>query len=158
MTEESSEVLNQLLDNIYTNWLDKVSSANGKKREDIENFINEGVDDHDVNRLKEEGYISDIICEDEIMAKLKERLGVKINKKLPVVDCRISTEHENTLVVRKWTLGISGGKDLIAIIRVSGSIRRGDDSSGGRSSGIIAGKFIEKIRKVRGKQFKAVII
>ncbi|MED6155868.1 hypothetical protein PIB30_009341 [Stylosanthes scabra] len=151
MTEESSEVLNQLLDNIYTNWLDKVSSAKGKKREDIEKFINEGV--YDVDRLKEEGYISDIFYEDEIMAKLKERLGVKNNKKLPVVDYRKYS------LVRKWTLGISAGKDLIAIIRASGSIRRVDNLSGVRSSGIIAEKLIEKIRKVREiKQFKAVII
>ncbi|XP_057722923.1 serine protease SPPA, chloroplastic-like [Arachis stenosperma] len=151
MTEESSEVLNQLLDNIYTNWLDKVSSAKGKKREDIENFINEGV--YDVDRLKEKGYISDVIYEDEIMAKLRKRLGVKINKNLPMVDYRKYS------LVRKWTLGVSGGKDLIAIIRATGLIRSGDSSSGVRSSGVIAEKIIEKIRKVReSKQFKAVII
>lgn len=29
MSEETSEMLNALLDNIYTNWLDKVSSSRG---------------------------------------------------------------------------------------------------------------------------------
>ncbi|KAL2639729.1 hypothetical protein AAZV13_06G186401 [Glycine max] len=55
MSEENCEMLTTLLDNIYTNWLDKVSSAKGKTREDIENFINEGV--YQVDKLKEEGLI-----------------------------------------------------------------------------------------------------
>ncbi|RHN65126.1 putative peptidase S49, ClpP/crotonase-like domain-containing protein [Medicago truncatula] len=51
--------------------------------------------------------------------------------------------------IRKWTVGISKGKELIAIIRASGSI----------GSNIIAENFIKKIRKVRlSKKFKAVII
>ena len=36
----------------------------GKKREDIENFINKGV--YQVETLKEEGFISDIIYDDEV--------------------------------------------------------------------------------------------
>jgi len=52
--------------------------------------------------------------------------------------------------VRKSTLGLSDGKDLIAIIRASGSIRRIESPLGARSSGIIGEKLIEKIRSVRG--------
>ncbi|XP_028234119.1 serine protease SPPA, chloroplastic-like [Glycine soja] len=63
MSEDHHEMFTALLDNIYTNWLDKVSSARGKKREDIENFINKGV--YQVERLKEEGFISDIIYDDK---------------------------------------------------------------------------------------------
>lgn len=33
-------MMTALQDNIYSNWLDKVSSSTRKKREDIENFIN----------------------------------------------------------------------------------------------------------------------
>ncbi|KAL5146619.1 Serine protease SPPA, chloroplastic [Glycine soja] len=96
MSEENCEMLTTLLDNIYTNWLDKVSSAKGKTREDIENFINEGV--YQVDKLKEEGLISNINYDDE------SQLSVS-------------------------------------------------------SSGIIAEKFIEKIRTVReSKEFKAAII
>lgn len=36
----------------------------GKKREDIENFINEGV--YQVERLKEDGWITDIKYDDEV--------------------------------------------------------------------------------------------
>ncbi|KAH1246609.1 Serine protease SPPA, chloroplastic [Glycine max] len=133
MSEENCEMLTTLLDNIYTNWLDKVSSAKGKTREDIENFINEGV------------Y--------QITAMLKERLGVKSDKDLPMVDYRKYSR------VRKWTVGIPGGKELIAIIRASGSISRVESQLSVSSSGIIAEKFIEKIRTVReSKEFKAAII
>ncbi|CAL0327598.1 unnamed protein product [Lupinus luteus] len=151
MSEENCEMLTALLDSIYTNWLDKVSSAKGKSKEDIENFINEGI--YQVDKLKEEGFISNIIYDDEVIALLKERLGVKIDKKLPMVDYRKYSR------VRKWTVGISGGKDLIAIIRASGSISRVESQLSVSSSGIIAEKLIEKIRSVReSKKYKAAII
>ncbi|KAK2411468.1 serine protease SPPA, chloroplastic [Trifolium repens] len=86
MSEDNREMLTTLLDNIYSNWLDKVSSARGKKREDIENFINEGV--YQVDRLKEEGFISSILYDDEVMTRLKERLQVNTDKNLPIVDFR----------------------------------------------------------------------
>ncbi|XP_020239250.1 serine protease SPPA, chloroplastic [Cajanus cajan] len=151
MSEENCEMLTALLDNIYTNWLDKVSSAKGKRREDIEKFINEGV--YQVDKLKEEGLISNIIYDDEIIAMLKEKLGVKSDKDLPMVDYRKYSR------VRKWTVGIPGGKELIAIIRASGSISRVESQLSVSSSGIIAEKFIEKIRTVReSKKFKAAVI
>ncbi|KAK7388818.1 hypothetical protein VNO78_23645 [Psophocarpus tetragonolobus] len=151
MSEDHHEMLTTLLDNIYTNWLDKVSSARGKKREDIENFINEGV--YQVERLKEEGFISDIIYDDEVIARLKKRLQVKTDKNLPMVDNR------KYCGVRKSTVGLSGGKELIAIIRASGSIRRIESPLSSRSSGIIGEKLIGKIRRVReSNKYKAAII
>ncbi|XP_027344926.1 serine protease SPPA, chloroplastic-like isoform X3 [Abrus precatorius] len=151
MSEENCEMLTALLDNIYENWLDKVSYAKGKRKEDIVNFINEGV--YQVDKLKEEGLISNIVYDDEVIAMLKERLGVKSNKDLPMVDYRKYSR------VRKWTVGISGGKELIAVIRASGSISRVENQLSASSSGIVAEKFIEKIREVReSKKFKAAII
>ncbi|OIW15427.1 hypothetical protein TanjilG_12281 [Lupinus angustifolius] len=126
MSEENCEMLTALLDSIYTNWLDKVSSAKVAR-----------VTVHVL----------------QVIALLKERLGVKIDKNLPMVDYRKYSR------VRKWTVGISGGKDLIAIIRASGSISRVDSQFSVSSSGIIAEKFIEKIRSVReSKKYKAAII
>ena len=52
--------------------------------------------------------------------------------------------------VRKWTLGLSGGEDQIAVIRASGSISRVRSPFSDSSSDIIEDKFIEKIRSVRG--------
>ncbi|KAK3037120.1 hypothetical protein RJ639_031539 [Escallonia herrerae] len=64
ISEENREMLTALLDNIYGNWLDKVSSAKGKKREDVESFINEGI--YEIERLKEDGWITDIKYDDEV--------------------------------------------------------------------------------------------
>ncbi|CAL5366705.1 unnamed protein product [Camellia sinensis] len=50
--------------------------------------------------------------------------------------------------VRKWTLGLSGGKDQIVIIRASGSISRVRGPFNVSGSGITSEQFIEKIRSV----------
>lgn len=52
--------------------------------------------------------------------------------------------------MRKKTLGLSGSKDQIAVIRASGSISRVRSRFSAPISGIIAEQFIEKIRSVRG--------
>ncbi|XP_021909194.1 serine protease SPPA, chloroplastic isoform X2 [Carica papaya] len=151
ISQENYEMLNALLDNIYGNWLDIVSSTKGKKREDIENFINEGV--YKVEMMKENGLITDIRYEDEIIYMLKERLGVQKDKSLPRVD------YSKYSRVRKWTLGLTGGKDLIAVIRASGSISRVRSPLSVPSSGVIGEQFIEKIRTIReSKKFKAAIL
>ncbi|XVF54515.1 hypothetical protein PTKIN_Ptkin05aG0186600 [Pterospermum kingtungense] len=151
MSEENCEMLTSLLDNIYGNWLDVVSSTKGKNREDVENFINEGV--YKVERLKEEGFITNILYDDEVISKLKERLGIQEDKKLHMVDYKKYSQ------VRKWTLGLAGGGDQIAVIRASGSISRVRSPLSTPSSGIIAEQIIEKIRSVReSKRYKAAII
>ncbi|KAH6824242.1 signal peptide peptidase [Perilla frutescens var. hirtella] len=151
MSDENRDMLTSLLDNIYSNWLDKVSLERGKKREDLENFINEGV--HQVERMKEEGLITDIKYEDEVMALLGSRLGIPSTKLLPTVGYR---KYCN---VRRSTLGLTGSKDMIAIIRASGSISRTQGRFNASSSRIIAEQFIEKIRKVKvSKKYKAVVI
>ncbi|XP_022933696.1 serine protease SPPA, chloroplastic [Cucurbita moschata] len=151
MSEENCEMLTTLLDNIYDNWLDKISSIKGKKKEDIESFINEGV--YQIERLKEDGWITNIQYEDEILSMLNERLGLPKDKKVPMVDYRKYSK------VRQSTVGLSGGGDQIAVIRAGGSISRVKSPLSVPSSGIIGEQFIEKIRSVReSKKFKAAII
>ncbi|KAF9591956.1 hypothetical protein IFM89_010403 [Coptis chinensis] len=151
MSPENCEMLTALLDNIYGNWLDNISSAQGKKREEVENFINEGV--YQVERLKEEGWITNIQYDDEVIDMLKERLKQKKEKKLLMVD------YKKYSRVRNWTLGLTGGKDKIAVIRASGSISRVRSPLSLSGSGIIGEQFIEKIRSLReSKRYKAVIL
>lgn len=151
ISDENREMLTALLDNIYGNWLEKVALTKGKKKEDIEQFVNDGV--YQVERLKEESWITDIKYDDEVMSMLKERLGIPKDKNLPEVDYRKYSR------VRRWTLGLTGYKDQIAVIRASGSISRTRGPFSSRSSGIIAEKLIEKIRSVReSKRYKAVVL
>ncbi|KAI7736145.1 hypothetical protein M8C21_009736 [Ambrosia artemisiifolia] len=148
ISEENREVLTTVLDNIYGNWVDKVCQAKGKRKEEIESFINEGV--YQIEKLKEDGWITDIKYDDEVTSMLKTRLGIAEKKKLPLID------YKKYSRIKKWSVGLSGGKDRIAVIRASGKIRRVGGSS---SSGIIAEQFIKKISKVRdSKRYKAVII
>ncbi|KAB5524766.1 hypothetical protein DKX38_022515 [Salix brachista] len=144
MSKENCEMLTAILDNIYGNWLDKVSSTKGKKIEDIKNFINEGV--YKVERLREEGLITNMCYDDEVISMLKEKVGVQKDKVLPMVDYRKYSR------VRNWTLGLTGGRDLIAIIRASGSISRVRSPLSLSGSGIIGEKLIEKIRQARGDE------
>ncbi|KAJ0829348.1 putative peptidase S49, ClpP/crotonase-like domain superfamily [Helianthus annuus] len=134
ISEENREVLTTILDSIYENWVDKISQAKGEKKEEIESFINEGV--YQIEKLKEDGWITDIKYDDEVKSMLK--------KKLPLID------YKKYSRIRKWSVGLSGGKDRIAVIRASGSIG---------PVGIIAEEFIKTISKVRdSKKYKAVII
>jgi protease-4 len=141
--EVSREALTALVDNIHSNWVDKVSSAIGKRREEVENFMLKGL--YEVDTLKEEGFISSLAYDDQIVTFLEGRLGVKSFSSISF------TRYSH---VRKWTLGladakISMAKELIAIIRASGSI----------GSYINAKKFIEEIRMLKAScRIKAVII
>ncbi|KAJ0585852.1 putative peptidase S49 [Helianthus annuus] len=89
ISEENREVLTTLLDNIYGNWVDKVSQAKGeeidsftlqeirKSKEEIDSFINEGV--YQIDKLKEDGWITDIKYDDEVynyMNKKHARLPI----------------------------------------------------------------------------------
>ncbi|XP_038975089.1 serine protease SPPA, chloroplastic-like [Phoenix dactylifera] len=150
MSKEVCEMLTSLLDSIYGNWLDTISSTQGKTREEIEEFINTGV--YQVEKLKEEGWITNTMYDDEVMSMLKERLGQKDKKNL------LSVDYSKYSRVRKWTLGLEG-KEQFAIIRASGSISRTRSPLSIPSSGIVGEQLIEKIRTVRDtKRYKAVIL
>ncbi|KAJ3694775.1 hypothetical protein LUZ60_000152 [Juncus effusus] len=151
LSEEVREMLTLILDNTYANWLDVVSSTQGKSREEVEEFLNAGV--YKVERLKEEGWVTNLLYDDEITSMLKERIGQKDKKSLRTVDYRKYSK------VRKWTVGLEGGKDRIAVIRASGSISRTKGPFSSPGSGIVADQFIDKIRKVReSDEYKAVIL
>ncbi|GMH11539.1 hypothetical protein Nepgr_013380 [Nepenthes gracilis] len=97
--------------------------------------------------------ITDLKYDDEMIVMLKEKLQFQTDKNLPMADYRKYSR------VRKWTIGLSGGKDRIAIIRASGSISRVRSPLSVPTSGMIAEQLIEKIRSVReSKRYKAAII
>ncbi|KAF5807348.1 putative peptidase S49, ClpP/crotonase-like domain superfamily [Helianthus annuus] len=151
ISEENREVLTTILDDVYENWVDKVSQAKGKSKEEIKSFINEGV--YQIDKLKEDGWITDIKYDDEVKSMLKTRLCIAEKKKFTLI------EYKKYSRIRKWSVGLSDGKDRIAVIRASGSITRVGGSFFTPSSGIVAEQFIKKISKVRdSKRYKAVII
>ncbi|MFS7939452.1 putative peptidase S49, ClpP/crotonase-like domain superfamily [Helianthus anomalus] len=153
ISEENREVLTTILDDVYENWVDKVSQAKGKSKEEIKSFINEGV--YQIEKLKEDGWITDIKYDDEVRSMLKTRLGIAEKKKITLIEYKCAKYSR----IWKWSVGLSDGKDRIAIIRASGSITRVGGSFFSPSSGIVAEQFIKKISKVRdSKRYKALII
>ncbi|GKC95205.1 serine protease SPPA, chloroplastic, partial [Tanacetum coccineum] len=89
----------------------------------------------------------------KVASLLRTRLCIAEKKTLLYVVYKKYSE------VKKGTLGLSGGKDKLAVIRASGDINRVEGSMFSPISGIIAETFIEKIRKVRdSRKYKAVII
>ncbi|CAL1403807.1 unnamed protein product [Linum trigynum] len=151
IAEPHLEVLTLLLENIHENWVATVSSSTGKKREDIEEFLNEGA--YRMERLKEEGFITDVFYEDQVMELLKKKVGLQEDKILPTVDYRKYSR------VKNWTLGLNGGKDEIAVIRTSGLIVNSWSLLNFPGSGIIPADVIKQIRLVRdSKKYKAVVI
>ncbi|KAG0466381.1 hypothetical protein HPP92_017961 [Vanilla planifolia] len=151
ISQENREMLTALIDDTYGNWLETISSTLGKTKEEVEDFINSGV--YQVERLKENGWITSILYDDEVMSMLKGRLEQHKRKSLLSVDYRKYSR------VRKWTVGMEGGGDKFAIIRASGSISRTRGPLSSPGSGIIAEQLIDKIRSVReSERYKAVIL
>jgi protease-4 len=152
MSEANREEMTALLETIYSNWLDKVSSARGKKREDVDNIINEGV--YQIDKLKKEGFVSNILYDDEVINRLAKRPGVKVKSNIMTL---VSLRKYSR--VRKWTVGIPSSKELIAVIRASGTIKGVESPSTSPGKYITAKKFIAMVRKVgASKKFKAAII
>ncbi|PHT47736.1 Serine protease SPPA, chloroplastic [Capsicum baccatum] len=145
---EHREMLTALLDNIYGNWLEQVALTKGKKKEDIEQFVNDGV--YQVERLKEESWMTDIKYDDEHVVKgtlpKSPKLGLGMMKAWDIA----SFYERRYSKVRRWTLGLAGYEDQIAVIRASGIISRTCGPFSSSSSGIIAETLIEKIPNVQG--------
>ncbi|KAL0396158.1 UNVERIFIED_CONTAM: Serine protease SPPA, chloroplastic [Sesamum calycinum] len=160
ISDENREMLTALLDNIYANWVEKIS-------------LEKGV--YEVERLKEDGWITDIKYDDEaaiaknyetlhhciIMMELSvltsgNGLGIVIMLDATslvfkrMIIYAFLTHVGNTAVLRNG-LGLTGFRDQIAIIRASGSISRVRGPLSASSSGIVAEQFIEKIRSKGAK-------
>lgn len=153
MSEPNREMLTALLDDIYGNFLEQVSIAKGKTKEEVEALFDAGI--YKVEDLKSGGWITDIKYADEIEEMLKKRTEANMEKPLRTV------LYKKYSRVNKWTLGLDGGSNRIAVIRAAGGISRtaGGGLPGSSGEGIASDTFIEKIRFVReAKQFKAVII
>ncbi|XP_024545350.1 serine protease SPPA, chloroplastic isoform X1 [Selaginella moellendorffii] len=150
MSDANREMLTAILDDVYENWLDRIASVRGKTTAEVENLLEEGI--FEIEKLHQQGWISDVKYEDQIEEMLKAKLQIKDDKSPKYVDYRKYSR------VREWTLGLSGGKADIAVLRAVGNISR-QKQMGFTGSGISSDAFIEQIRQVReAKNFKAVVL
>ncbi|CAI0541544.1 unnamed protein product [Linum tenue] len=145
------EVLNHMLGERYDYWMDVVSSSTGKRRDDLEKLLNEGA--YDMNRLKEAGLLTDVLHEDEVLSRMKAKVGLRKDQVLPMVDYRKYSG------VMNWTLGLNSGEDEIAVIRACGCIDMSWSILNFPGTGINPHDVIKQIRAVReSKKYKALVI
>lgn len=145
MSEYQREQLTTLLEDIYDDFVESLATSRGKTKEEIMDFIDEGV--FDMQRFKEVGLLTDLLYEDQINDLLKERTDGK--------------EDELRFVRFKRYKNVSpkafgfGGKKTVAIIRTSGAIVGGE----GRGGVITADKLIAQLRALKkNKRIAAVVL
>lgn len=145
MSEAQREQLSTLLDDIYEDFVSGIAHGRGKTKEEVEDFINEGV--YDMKVLQEGNWVTNLKYEDEINDILKERTGGKEDELRFVKLKRYSK-------VSPSAFGLFGGK-TIAVVRTSGAILGGSGASGA----ITAESVIAQLRSLKkNKKVAAVVL
>lgn len=145
MSEYQREQLTALLDDIFDDVVESLATSRDKTKEEIQNFIDEGV--FDMQRFKDSGILTDLLYEDQLNDLLKKRTDGKEDE-LRFVKFK---RYKN---VSPKAFGL-GGKKTIAIVRTSGAIVGGE----GKGGVITADKLIAQLRALKkNKKIAAVIL
>ena len=145
MSEYQREQLTALLEDIYDTFVESLATSRGKTKEEIQEFIDEGV--FDMQRFKDAGIVTDLLYEDQINDLLKERTDGK-DDELRFV------RFKRYKKVSPKAFGL-GGKKTIAIVRTSGAIVGGE----GKGGVITADKLIAQLRALKtNKRIAAVVL
>lgn len=113
MSEYQKEQLTALLDDLYEGFTSSVAASRSITQESVKELLDDSYVEKET--LKERGILTDLKYKDEILDMVKERLGIKEDKKVP---------HVTLAQYKRVPLGTFGlkGKDKIAILRASGAI------------------------------------
>src|SRR5713226_4428783 len=148
MSNETKEVMNSVLDDVYGRLLSTLASARNKTVEEIRATIDEGP--FLANQAVSKGLIDSLRYEDQMFGELKDRLKSGEIHKL---------SHRDYLKVTPASLGLEG-KPRIAFLVGQGDITRGsssDDIYG--EEGIGAEGFDKLLRRVGSdSSIRAVIV
>ena len=137
MSPETREVLNQILDQYFSDLVNVTAEGRKKTPEEARNAINNGPFMGD--QAKQDGLVDVLGFEDKVADDLQKRLGQKELKKISI---------RSYLKVPANSVGAEGGK-RIALIVGEGEITRGDrDASFGEDNGLTAAGFTKLLREV----------
>lgn len=147
MSEYNRIQTRAFLDDMKDIMIDVISANRPLSREKIDNIMNE-LGGRTAEKSLENGLVDVIFYKDEMEDFLKEKLGVKKDKKLKT----ISLSKYNTLADIKEE---SKGKDKIAIVYAEGEI-----AYGGNEPGVISDeRYMKMLRKIRNDDnIKAVVL
>src|SRR5713101_547987 len=137
MSNETKEVMNSVLDDVYGRLLSTLATARNKTVEEIRATIDEGP--FLAKQSVAKGLIDSLLYEDQMFGELKDRLKSGEIKKL---------SHRDYMKVSAASLGLEG-KPRLAFLVGQGDITRGESGDDGYGeTGIGAEGFNKLLRKV----------
>jgi protease-4 len=143
MTPETKEVLNAVVDQIYSDFCANVGRGRRKTADQVKTLVDAGP--FMAEQARNDGLVDTLAYENDMYADLGRKVGVSDLKKVPV---------------GTYFRAAPGKGDRIAILVGEGNIVRGDPNDGyGNSSVISSGGFTKLIRRVRNdSSVKGVIL
>lgn len=146
MSEAQKEALEALLNDLYADFvLTVASNRSGKNEQDVSRLINDAV--FEMNKLKEEGWITDIKYIDEVEEMISKRTA---GRGLTAVN------YKQYSKVGTAAFGLRGRK-RIAVLRTSGAIT-GQKPSGNNTSSITSQPVIEQVRRLKKDKSVAGVV
>ena len=142
MSPETRDVLNQVLDQLYSEFCSTVGQFRHKPADDVRTLLDMGP--FLASQAKATNLVDELGYEDQVYADLKKKTGSELNK----------------ISIRRYFRAVPGSGDRIALLVGEGDIVRGspDDSTGGQAV-ISSGAFKKAIQQVRNdKSVKGVIL
>ncbi|KAF8059999.1 hypothetical protein HT031_004937 [Scenedesmus sp. PABB004] len=149
MSDEQRTQLSELLDDIYAHFLDTVAAARGKTREEVAALLDRGVYDNEV--FAQEGWVSGLRYEDEIIDDLKKRTGGKEDEVAKVGLRRYAKVSRGPFKL--------DGKKRVAVLRAGGAILGKAGGLAGGGGSITPDAIIPRLRALaKDKKLAGVVL
>ncbi|MBM3814103.1 MAG: signal peptide peptidase SppA [Acidimicrobiia bacterium] len=147
MTPETREVLNAVLDQLYTHLVEVIASSRKRTPEQVRAALDQGPFlAHEAKRL---GLVDELLFENQVLDEMKKRLGQGELKKV---------SHRDYAKIPAISLGLEG-RTRIALVTGEGPITRGDGDSLGGDEGIRSAAFSRLLREAgEDSEIKGVIV
>lgn len=120
MSEANKEQVNSYLNSIYSTFLTDISSVKKISTDSLQNIAN-GYMIRVPEDAKKLGFVNDLLYKDQVISKIKDKLGIDAKKDIPVVSL---LDYKN-----KVDAGEPGG-DRIAVLYAYGEIIDGEGIEG----------------------------
>jgi protease-4 len=145
MSEANKEQVSSYLNSIYNTFLTDISSAKKISQDSLKSIAN-GYLIREPEDAKKYGFVTDLLYKDQVIAKIKEKIGVDEKKDIPSVSL---IDYKN-----KANAGEAGG-DRVAVLYAYGEIVDGE----GMEGQIGGDKLSRELRDLRkDDKVKAIVL
>ena len=145
MSEANKEQVNSYLSSIYGTFLNDISAVKKISTDSLKNIAN-GYLIREAEDAKKYGFVTDLLYKDQVISKIKDKLGIDAKKNIPVVSL---LDYNN-----KASAGEAGG-DRIAVLYAYGEIIDGEGIDGQ----IGGDKLSRELRELRqDDKVKAIVM